>query len=115
MRGISTRRQWVVHQGQREFWEMDEMNPVEIVFLCYLAVINVIGFCVMGFDKKRAKKHKWRVKERTLFLIAVLLGSAGSWIGMYVFRHKTKHWYFVIGMPAILAAQIAAGIWLYVR
>ncbi len=82
------------------------MKPVEIIFICYLIIINLVGFFIMGIDKRKAKKHKWRIQEKTLFLIAILLGSAGTWCGMYVFRHKTRHWYFVIGMPAILALQI---------
>ena len=73
------------------------MKPLEMIMICYLTAINLIGFLVMGIDKWKARNHKWRIKERTLFLIAVLLGSVGTWIGMYVFRHKTKHWYFVVG------------------
>lgn len=87
----------------------------EKIFLCYLAGINLIGFLAMGIDKQKARKHRWRIKERTLFLIAFLLGSVGSWIGMYVFRHKTKHWYFVIGMPAILAVQVILAVVCYQR
>ena len=86
------------------------MKPLEMIMICYLTAINLIGFLVMGIDKWKARNHKWRIKERTLFLIAVLLGSVGIWIGMYVFRHKTKRWYFVVGMPVILAVQIAAGV-----
>ena len=75
--------------------------------LIYLLVMNVIGFATMGIDKYKAIKDKWRVPEKTLFLLSVLGGSIGTWAGMYAFRHKTKHWYFVIGMPAILFLQIA--------
>ena len=85
----------------------------EKIFLCYLLGINLIGFFAMGIDKQKARKHRWRIKERTLFMIAFLLGSVGSWIGMYVFRHKTKHWYFVIGMPAILAVQVILAVICY--
>lgn len=74
----------------------------------YLVIVNLIGFLAMGMDKRKARKHKWRIKEATLFLLAVIGGSIGCWLGMYVFHHKTKHWYFVIGMPAILALQVAA-------
>lgn len=56
-----------------------------------------------------------RTPERTLFLIAALGGSAGVWLGMYAFRHKTRHWYFVLGIPAILAAQLLLGWFLYSR
>lgn len=85
------------------------------ILLIYFLIINVIGFFFMGIDKLRAKKQVWRVPEKTLFLIAVLGGSVGTNIGMYVFRHKTKHWYFVIGMPLILIAQVGLGLWLKFR
>ena len=77
----------------------------------YFLVINLIGFLAMGFDKFKAKKNYWRTKEKTLFIIALIGGSIGSIIGMYTFRHKTKHNSFVFGMPIILAMQI--GIILY--
>lgn len=60
----------------------------------------------MGIDKAKAKKHAWRVSEATLFAIALLFGSLGSILGMQVFRHKTRHWYFKWGMPIILLIQI---------
>lgn len=65
----------------------------------------------MGEDKRRARKHLWRIPEKTLFLCSILGGSVGTWAGMYVFHHKTKHWYFVIGMPLLLVLQ--AGILSY--
>ena len=77
-----------------------------MIVCIYLIMINIVGFSIMGIDKKRAKRHQWRIPEKTLFLIAILCGSVGSIAGMYVFRHKTKHPKFVIGMPVILAAQI---------
>jgi uncharacterized membrane protein YsdA (DUF1294 family) len=61
----------------------------------------------MMIDKSRAKKDKWRIPERTLFLIAILGGSPGSILGMHLFHHKTKHWYFKFGMPLILILQVA--------
>ena len=60
----------------------------------------------MAVDKKRAIKQQWRIPEKTLFMCSLLGGSIGTWAGMYAFHHKTKHWYFVIGMPAILIMQI---------
>ena len=74
--------------------------------LIYLLVINLIGFLSMGFDKFKAKNNFWRTKEKTLFMIALIGGSIGSIIGMYTFRHKTKHNTFVYGMPIILSIQI---------
>lgn len=68
--------------------------------------MNIIGLTVMGIDKRKAKKHAWRAPEKELFLISFLGGSIGTLAGMYLFRHKTKHWRFVFGMPAILAFQI---------
>jgi uncharacterized membrane protein YsdA (DUF1294 family) len=78
----------------------------------YLVLANLVGFFLMGIDKKKAIHHAWRIPEKTLFLASILGGSIGTWAGMYVFRHKTKHWYFVVGMPAILAVQIAVWVWL---
>lgn len=78
----------------------------------YLVLINLIGFLAMGFDKFKAKKNFWRTKEKTLFMIAAIGGSIGSIIGMYVFRHKTKHSSFVFGMPVILAVQLGIVVYL---
>ena len=72
----------------------------------YLIVMNIIGFFIMAVDKHKAKKHAWRIPEKMLFLASLLGGSIGTWAGMYVFRHKTKHWYFVIGMPLILVLHV---------
>ena len=85
------------------------------LLLIYLAVMNILGFALMGTDKSRARNGKWRIRERTLFLFSLLGGSIGTLIGMYVFRHKTKHWYFVIGMPLILVAQLALVLWIYLH
>ena len=85
--------------------------------IAYVIIINIIGLFSMLIDKRRAIKnqiavakqlrlYKWRIPEKTLFLIAILGGSIGSNIGMRLFRHKTKHWYFVFGMPAILIIQL---------
>lgn len=74
--------------------------------LIYLLAINLIGFLAMGLDKFKAKNNFWRTKEKTLFIIAAIGGSVGSIIGMYTFRHKTKHNSFVFGMPVIFAIQI---------
>lgn len=85
----------------------------------YLAVVNLAGFCMMGLDKRRARRGAWRISEKALFLPAVLGGCVGSILGMRMFRHKTKHWYFHFGLPAILAVQILLVGWLvrwfYVR
>lgn len=75
--------------------------------ILYLLLINLFAFALMGIDKEKARRHKWRIPEKTLFLSALLGGSVGAIAGMQFFRHKTKHWYFVIGMPAILVLQAA--------
>ena len=85
------------------------------VLLVWLAVINLLTFIVYGVDKRRARRGKWRVPEKTLFLLPLLGGSIGALLGMRVFHHKTKHWYFVWGIPAILLAQIALAVWIYTK
>ena len=76
------------------------------LWIGYLSLINIIGFLAMGRDKARAQKKQWRIPEKTLFTIAMLGGSLGIWLGMYMFRHKTKHWYFVIGTSTILIIEV---------
>lgn len=80
--------------------------------IIYLIIMNIVGLTVMWLDKRKAVRHKWRIPEKTLFLISIAGGSIGTWSGMYIFRHKTKHWYFVIGMPLILILQIAAFVYI---
>ena len=74
-------------------------------FLYYLLFLNIFGFSIMGIDKQKAKRHQWRISEKTLFMLSLLGGSIGTLVGMYFFHHKTKHWYFVVGMPLILIVQ----------
>lgn len=76
-------------------------------FPLYLVMMNLAAFALMGIDKSRARRHAWRIPEKTLFLSAAFGGSVGAILGMQVFRHKTKHWYFVVGMPLILILQLA--------
>ena len=79
----------------------------KLIFL-YLLIVNAIGFVLMLGDKRMAQKKLWRIPEATLLAIAAIGGSIGSLIGMYTFRHKTKHMKFTLGIPAILALQVAA-------
>ena len=81
--------------------------------LIYLLLINAVGFGVMLYDKFLAKNNLRRIPEKTLFGIAAFGGSIGCIAGMYTVRHKTRHKSFTIGMPAILAVQIAAAAWYY--
>lgn len=78
----------------------------------YLLLVNLWAFVLMGVDKRRAKKDAWRIKEKTLFLPVLLGGGVGGILGMKVFHHKTKHWYFRFGFPAILILEIAGCLWL---
>ena len=78
----------------------------------YLLLVNLWAFALMGIDKRRAKKDAWRIKETALFLPVLLGGGVGGILGMKVFRHKTKHWYFRFGFPAILVLEIAGILWL---
>jgi len=79
---------------------------MEYYVLYYIVIINIIGFWSMWEDKKRAINRKYRLPEKTLFTIALMGGSIGSIVGMYSFRHKTKHLSFKIGMPMLLVLQI---------
>lgn len=85
------------------------LSPVGLLMI-YLVIINLIAFLTFGADKRRARRDRRRVRESTLFLLAAIGGSAGALLGMYVFRHKTRHWYFCVGIPAILILQIALPI-----
>ena len=78
--------------------------------LYYLLIINAAGFLLMLVDKWKAKKNRWRVRESTLLIVAALGGSIGSLTGMYLFRHKTQHLKFTLGVPLILAAQCLVAV-----
>ena len=85
-------------------------------FIYSWLIINIVAFFLMGIDKKKARTGAWRIPEKTLFLSAILGGSIGSICGMQLFRHKTKHKSFVIGMPAILVVQLSlAAAYFYFR
>ena len=88
------------------------MSTISTIFI-YLAIINLAGFLSMYIDKQRAKKRAFRIPESTLFTIALLGGSIGSIIGMHLCRHKTRHWYFLLGMPFILILQVIAVVLLF--
>lgn len=83
------------------------------VILYYIIAMNVIGFLFMGIDKWKAKKRAWRISEATLLLIAALGGAMGSLLGMHLFHHKTRHRYFVYGIPAMLAIHILLILFLW--
>lgn len=81
----------------------------------YLLAVNCAAFAVMGIDKRRARRGTWRIPERTLFLPAVLGGALGGTLGMDIFHHKTRHWYFRWGFPLLLVLQLAGLVWLIRR
>ena len=83
------------------------MEPKNIVILVLLLLLNLISFFLMRHDKQCAKKNKRRVPEKTLFLSAILFGALGGTLGMFLFRHKTKHWYFRVFFPLLLFLQAA--------
>ena len=86
-----------------------------LIFIIYYLIINLTGFAIMGIDKRKAIKGAYRIPEATLFCVALLGGSLGTTLGMNLFRHKTKHWYFVVGMPLIFFAQLALMVWIGVQ
>lgn len=80
----------------------------------YLLGINISAFLIYGLDKFKAQRQLWRIPEITLLLVALLGGSLGAWLGMKVWRHKSKHLLFAIGLPLILALQLVWIGYLYV-
>lgn len=83
------------------------------LFLIYLILINAVGFLLMLSDKYKARKKQWRIPERVLLTVAFLGGSLGSILGMQLFRHKTRHLKFSLGLPAIFALQAILIIFMY--
>lgn len=79
---------------------------MKISLIYYLIFINIISFLTMFIDKKKAIKRKWRIKESTLFLLSFIGGSLGILLGIYSFRHKTKHLKFTLGIPLIIIVQV---------
>ncbi|WP_027085539.1 DUF1294 domain-containing protein [Cohnella panacarvi] len=83
-----------------------------MIIAAYFIVLNLIGFASMRRDKTLARRRARRTPENTLMFIAFAGGALGSWIGMYAFRHKTKHRGFTIGVPLLLAWNVFGFIWL---
>lgn len=79
---------------------------MKTIISLYILIINLVGFLLMLVDKKRAIKKEWRISEKALFIISILGGSIGIYIGMYTFRHKTKHLKFTLGIPIIIIIQV---------
>ena len=75
-----------------------------------VAVMNIASFSLMAHDKRCARQGKWRVSEKTLFLVTACFGGLGGVMGMKVFHHKTQHWYFKVFFPVLLAIQVVVVI-----
>ena len=88
---------------------------VRTALLVWLAGVNVVTFALYGIDKYRAKKGRWRIPERTLLLLPLLGGSVGGILGVAAFHHKTRHWYFRVGLPAMFLLQAALSVYLAAR
>lgn len=76
------------------------------LLIVYMATMNAVAFVVYGVDKYKAQKAKWRIRESTLLLLAAIGGSAGAWLGMKIWRHKTRYTKFRYGVPAIFLIQL---------
>ena len=86
---------------------MQMKTTILIIIAVAALVMNPVAFVLMGVDKKRAGKGAWRIPEKTLFLATACFGGLGGTLGMFLLRHKSKHWHFRLGFPALLVLQIA--------
>lgn len=82
------------------------MNMYVLGLVIYFFIINLFAIFLMKYDKVKAINNQYRVSEKTLFLLALILGGIGIYIGMYLFRHKTKHVKFTVGIPLIIILNI---------
>ena len=95
-----------------------DKKTIILVALAIIAIMNIAAFALMGHDKRCARQGKWRVPERTLFLVTACFGGLGGVLGMKVFHHKTRHWYFRVFFPVLLIVQtalLALGAYLLMR
>lgn len=90
-------------------------NSTGLFIFTYVVIVNLWAFTAMGIDKSKAKKHAWRISEKALFLPVILGGAPGGIIGMHFFRHKTRHWYFRFGFPAIFLAELILIGWFILK
>ena len=91
------------------------MKTVTIIVSGVLLALNILSFFLMGYDKQCARKNRRRIPEKTLFLSAILFGALGGTLGMFIFRHKTRHWYFRVFFPLLLFLQAGILGWLWSR
>lgn len=85
-----------------------------IVLIVFLLILNLVGFIMMGVDKKRSQKKARRIPEKRLFGIAIFGGALGVLLGMYTYRHKTKHWSFRIWIPLLLCVNVVI-VWVLIN
>lgn len=90
-------------------------HTIMTVLILYLVSINIAGYVIMGVDKKRAIRGAWRISEASFFFTALAGGALGCTAGMWYFRHKTLHWYFRYGMPAIFFAHAALFLFFFLQ
>ena len=83
-----------------------DRKTIILVALAVIAIMNIVAFVLMGYDKRCACQGKWRVPEKLLFLVTACFGGLGGVLGMKVFPHKTQHWYFKVFFPVLLILQI---------
>lgn len=83
------------------------------IYLLLVLLMSIITFILYGIDKRKAIKNQYRIKEKTLLLSSFLFGSVGGILGMYIFRHKTKHWYFVVVNFISLVLHIIVGYYIF--
>ncbi len=83
------------------------------LLLIYLVIVNIICLWLFFVDKKRAQSGRYRIRERDLFLWALVGGAPGGWLGMYLFRHKTRHFKFIFGFPLIILLQLGIIYYIY--
>lgn len=88
------------------------MNYIYIL-IGYIIIINIISFFIMLYDKRQAIYHNFRISEKTIFIVSLLLGGIGTYVGMYVFRHKTKHLKFTIGIPIVIILNIISIFYIF--
>ena len=84
-----------------------------MVLVAYLIAADIVTLLLMLSDKHKARRGEWRIPEATLFLAALLGGALGGTVGMFLFRHKTKHIAFRLGFPFIALVQTALCIWFF--
>ncbi|MDD6236930.1 MAG: DUF1294 domain-containing protein [Clostridiales bacterium] len=82
-------------------------STIILVAVAVVVIMNIVSFALMGHDKRCARQGKWRVPEKSLFLVTACFGGLGGVLGMKVFHHKTQHWYFRVFFPVLLIVQIA--------